>query len=379
MINDYIYRGNKKLRLGITTGSCAAASAKAAAEMLLSGKKTDEISLMTPKGILLHLKIRDIKISGDHVSCAVQKDSGDDPDITDGILIYSKAEKIISGIEIVGGEGVGTVTKEGLDRNVGEAAINTVPREMITSAVKDICGKYDYSGGIKITVFVPGGEEIAKKTYNPRLGIKGGISIIGTTGIVEPMSNSAVIETIRAEEKVRKAEGKKNLLLTVGNYSETFLSEKYPSLLEKSVMCSNFIGDAIDFALEFGFESVLILGHAGKLVKLGAGIMNTHSSNADGRMEVLVTCGVLADVDVNVLKKITECVTFDAAFDLFEKENAREKVSEILMKKIDYHLNERVKNEIKTGAVLFSFRHGIIGKTSMADEITDLLSEEYND
>ncbi|MDE5993717.1 MAG: cobalt-precorrin-5B (C(1))-methyltransferase CbiD, partial [Oscillospiraceae bacterium] len=261
---------------------------------------------------------------------------------------------------------------------VGAAAINSVPQKMISSAVSEICEKYDYYGGIKITVFVPDGAEIAKKTYNPRMGIEGGISIIGTTGIVEPMSNSSVIETVRAEEKMRRADGTKNLLLTIGNYSSSFLAEHMPFALEKSVMCSNFIGEAIDAALEYGFENVLIIGHIGKLVKLGAGIMNTHSSCADGRMDVLVTCGVLADIDNKILKEITDCATVDAALDILESAGAKERVAEILMNKIQYYLNAKVKNEIGIGAVLFSFKYGIIGQTASAAEIIRKIEAEYN-
>lgn len=378
MLEEYIYRGKNRLRCGYTTGSCAAAAAKASAEMLLLGEILSGVSLITPKGILLELEILNAEIHGDYAVCAVQKDSGDDPDITNGILVYAKAEKIPFGIEIAGGDGVGKVTKAGLDQPVGAAAINSVPQKMIKSAVSEICEKYDYYGGIKITVFVPGGAEIAKKTYNPRMGIEGGISIIGTTGIVEPMSNSAVIETVRTEEKMRRADGTKNLLLTIGNYSNSFLAERMPFALEKSVMCSNFIGEAIDAALEYGFENVLIIGHIGKLVKLGAGIMNTHSSCADGRMDVLVTCGVLADIDNKILKEITDCATVDAALDIFESAGAKERVAEILMNKIQYYLNAKVKNEIGIGAVLFSFRHGMIGQTAGAAEIIRKIEAEYN-
>lgn len=381
MLEEYIYRGKNRLRCGYTTGSCAAAAAKASVEMLLTGEILNGVRLITPKGIWLELEILNAEICADkegYAVCAVKKDSGDDPDITNGILVYAKAEKIPLGIEIAGGVGVGRVTKAGLDQPVGAAAINSVPQKMIKSAVSEICEKYDYRGGIKITVFVPDGAEIAKKTYNPRMGIEGGISIIGTTGIVEPMSSSAVIETVRTEEKMRRAGGTKNLLLTIGNYSKSFLAEHMPFALEKSVMCSNFIGEAVDAALEYGFENVLIIGHIGKLVKLGAGIMNTHSSCADGRMDVLVTCGVLADIDNKILKEITDCATVDAALDIFERVGAKERVSEILMNKIQYYLNTKVKNEIGIGAVLFSFKHGIIGQTAGAAEIIRKIEAEYN-
>lgn len=375
MLEEYIYCGTEKLRCGYTTGSCAAAAAKASALMLLSGMKIDKISLMTPKGILLELDIKDPKIGFDYAECAVKKDSGDDPDVTNGILIYAKVQKFASGIIIDGGKGVGRVTESGLDRKVGEAAINTVPRKMIENAVKEIAEKYDYDGGFKIVITVPEGEKIAEKTYNPRLGIIGGISIIGTSGIVEPMSAKAVVETIRTEESMIKAQGRKNLLITIGNYSGTFLKEHLPDL-NKTVKCSNFIGDAIDCAVEFGFERVLIIGHAGKLVKLGAGIMNTHSSNADGRMEVLITCGLLAGADIQTLKLIYKCITVDDALEILKAVGLLEKTLKVLMDKIQFYLNAKVKNKLEIGALMFSNKYGLLGKTIDAERIIKFIKAE---
>lgn len=378
MLDEYVYRGKEKLRCGYTTGSCAASAAKAAAEMLITGEKTTCVSLDTPKGIRLNLEVYEPLVEENYAECAIKKDSGDDPDITNGILVFARVSYIPCGVEITGGKGIGVVTKAGLDQPVGEFAINSVPRKMISSAVKEIAEKYDYHEGFRVEISVPNGEEIAKKTYNPRMGIEGGISIIGTSGIVEPMSNSALIDTIRVESKMRRAEGYRNLLLTLGNYSESFVQNTMPFALEKSVKCSNFIGEAIDIALETGFERVLIIGHIGKLVKLGAGIMNTHSAQADGRMDVLVTCGVLAGADIGSLKKIPECATVDAALDILKEGGYMEKTLEILAKRTEYYLNAKVKNEIEIGAVMFSDKHGITVKTSFADKLIDLISEEYN-
>lgn len=376
-MSEYIYRDGEMLRCGYTTGSCAAAAAKAASEMLMSGEMVSEAVLVTPGGAVLTLEILDVNRTGDYVSCAVRKDGGDDPDVTNGLLIYSSVRKIPNGVDILGGKGVGRVTKAGLDRPVGEAAINSVPRKMIAEAVSDIARKYGYEGGFEVTVSVPCGEDIAAKTFNPRLGIVGGISILGTTGIVEPMSNSAVIGTIRAEEKMRRAEGKKSLLLTVGNYSKSFLAEEMPIMLDKSVMCSNFIGDGIDIAMELGFERLLIIGHIGKLCKLGAGIMNTHSSMADGRMEVLVTCGVSAGASIDVLKMLPDCATVDAALELLDNVGMREKTAAVLMERIEYYLIAKAKGVMDIGAVTFSYKYGIIGKTSSADDIIGRITEEY--
>jgi cobalt-precorrin-5B (C1)-methyltransferase len=281
-------------------------------------------------------------------------------------------------VEILGGIGIGRVTKAGLDQPVGEAAINSVPRKMITSAVMEIAEKYGYSGGFTVTVSVPEGVELAEKTYNPRMGIEGGISIIGTSGIVEPMSNTALVDTIRTEAKMRRAEGQKNMLLTIGNYSESFVQNELPFPLERSVTCSNFIGDAIDIGIELGFSSILIVGHIGKLVKLGAGIMNTHSSWADGRMEVLVTCGVLAGADVETLKKLPDCATADAAMDILAEGGYLEKTLEILSSRMDYYLRGRVKDAIKIAALAFSYKRELNVKTAFADRLIKAISEEEN-
>lgn len=378
MLDEYIYHGKEKLRRGYTTGSCAAAAAKAAAEMLISGEKISFVTIGTPKGIDLYLNVLEPVINGDYAECAIKKDSGDDPDITNGILVFARVRRIPSGVEITGGKGVGIVTRAGLDQPVGEYAINSVPRKMIGTAVLEIAEKYDYHGGFHAEISVPDGEKIAKKTYNPRIGIEGGISIIGTTGIVEPMSSAALVDTIRMEAKMRRAEGCRNLLITLGNYSENFIQRSMPFALEKSVKCSNFIGEAIDIALETGFQRVLIIGHIGKLVKLGAGIMNTHSAQADGRMDVLVTCGVLAGADTDCLKKIPDCATVDAALDILKEGGYMEKTLEILSHRTEYYLNAKVKNDIEIGAVMFSDKHGVTVKTSLSDRLIDFISEEYN-
>lgn len=213
-MKEFIIRDGKKLRLGYTTGSCAAAAAKAAAWMLLSGSKKESIRLLTPKGMELALAVEDIYLSPDCVRCAIRKDSGDDPDITRDTLIYAEVRKTETvGIVIDGGQGVGRVTKPGLDQPVGAAAINSVPRRMIQETVEEVCGLLGYTGGLYVVISAPDGETLAKKTFNPRLGIEGGISILGTTGIVEPMSEQALVDTIHVELRQRRAGGADYVLL----------------------------------------------------------------------------------------------------------------------------------------------------------------------
>ena len=375
-MNRYIYRGSKRLRCGYTTGSCAAGAAKAAAEMLLSGTECVQTGLVTPAGIPLTLDIQQIRTDAESVSCAVQKDSGDDPDVTNGILIFATVSRIEKGIEITGGEGIGTVTKPGLDQPAGASAINSTPRRMIAEAVTEIAQKYAYTGGFHIVISAPEGSSVAKRTFNPRMGIEGGISIIGTTGIVEPMSNQAIIETIRTEANMRRAAGHCNLVLTVGNYSEQFVQLSLPDLSARCVMTSNFIGDALDIGVSLGFRRILLIGHIGKLVKLGSGIMNTHSACADGRMETLIACGALAGVQRDVLMQITECVTTDAALDILYTDPAAQQAMHILTQRIDYYLHARVKEQADIGAFIFSNQHDLLLKTPPADQILQAVTEE---
>ena len=377
-MDKFVFRAGEKLRCGFTTGSCAAAASKAAAMALLSGIPAKRVELPTPKGITLDIPVERCKISGSSALCSVIKDSGDDPDITNGIEVCALVELTGSGIVIDGGEGIGRVTKPGLDQPPGAAAINSVPRKMIAAAVAEVAEHHDYRGGFHIVISVPKGAELASKTYNPRMGIEGGISIIGTTGIVEPMSNSALVDTIRLEERMRREEGCRSLLLTLGNYSQSFIQRNMPFALDRCVTCSNFIGDAVDAALEYGFERILIIGHIGKLAKLGAGIMNTHSAQADGRMEVLVTCGLLAGADTDTLKKITECVTADAAVSLLREAGVCERAMEILGNRTEYYLAAKVKSAVPIGAVMFSDKYGILVRTPTAGELIIRISEEYN-
>ncbi len=375
MLDEYVFRDGKRLRRGYTTGSCAAAAAVGAAELLLDGKAPCAVRLRVPSGETLEINILAPERGEGFAACSVRKDAGDDPDVTNGVIVRARAEKIASGVEIEGGEGVGRVTKPGLDQPVGAAAINSVPRKMIAEAVHPLCEAHGC--GLKITISVPGGEEIAKRTYNPRMGIVGGISIIGTTGIVEPMSRSALIETFRTEMRMRRAEGAKTLLLTIGNYGKSFLARELPLAFESSVKCGNFIGEAIDSAVELGFSGALLVGHIGKLVKLGAGIMNTHSAQADGRMETLVTCALLAGADAETMKKIPPCVTVDAALAELAADGMMEKTAAVLMERARLHLEARARG-MKIAAVMFSDKYGVIGKTDGADELTERIVSEAN-
>ena len=372
MLRHYITKNGKTMRCGYTTGSCAAGAAGAAAEMLLTGDPVTTVDMDTPKGIPLSLDILDIEIGEGFARCAVQKDSGDDPDITNGTLVYATAEKTDVGIEIDGGQGVGWVTKPGLDQPVGAAAINSVPRRMIEAQVRGACERCGYGGGIRITISIPEGEALAKRTFNPRIGIVGGLSVIGTTGIVEPMSNAALVDTIRVELSVLAASGARSVLLCPGNYGETFAREVLGLSMARQVSTSNFIGDAVQAAVGYGFERILLVGHIGKLVKLGIGMTNTHSQNGDGRMETLIACALACGADLGLLRKIQGCVTTDAALDALADQSLLSPVMEHLGRRIQATLERWVPTKVEIGFICFTNaegRQGVLCKSDNADAL----------
>lgn len=365
----------KLLRCGYTTGSCAAAAAKAAAIMLLNNTPLDCVSITTPKGMVLTLDVADALLTDDYASCAVRKDSGDDPDVTNGILVYARIEKRTHGITIDGGRGVGRVTKPGLDQPVGLAAINSIPREMITKELYELAEYYGYEGGFLVIISIPGGEELARRTFNPRLGIEGGLSIIGTTGIVEPMSNQALTDTIYLELKQLQATGTRDVLLTPGNYGEAFARESLNLAMTNHVTCSNFIGDAIDGAVELGFRRILLVGHIGKLVKLGIGITNTHSSWGDGRMETLLACALEAGAHLPLLKDVSQSVTTDAALALISEAGLLKATMNELGERIHTCLIQRVPSDVTIGFLCFTKApplSGLLTKSINADELIEI-------
>lgn len=369
MFSKYVYKNHKKLRYGYTTGTCAAAAAKAAARMLLTGMRVSSVFLITPGGTPLTLEILDICQEKNQVSCAVQKDAGDDADQTDGIAVYAQVSFHTKGdILIDGGTGVGRITRPGLDQPIGAAAINSTPRQMIRQAVTEELLAAGYEEGLQIIISAPAGEEIAKKTFNPRLGIEGGISILGTSGIVEPMSEQALIDTIRVEMKQKKAEGEEILIVSPGNYGRNFAKEQWNIDLNQGLKCSNFIGETLDMALELEFQKILFIGHIGKLVKVAAGIMNTHSRMADARLETLCSCSILAGCKNQTAKDILACATTDEALNVLEQEDLIPPVMDILLEKIQHHMLLRTEQKIEIEVIVFSNLAGVLAISSGAED-----------
>ncbi|WP_289001209.1 cobalt-precorrin-5B (C(1))-methyltransferase CbiD [uncultured Megasphaera sp.] len=366
----------KKLRQGYTTGSCAAAATKAAARMLLGRVAVPVVQLTTPRGLVLDLEPEDVHVTANAATCAIRKDSGDDPDITDGVRIYATVEKTACGWELAAGPGVGTVTKEGLACAKGGPAINPVPQRMIRAAAESEAAAAGYTGGLKVTISIPGGDVLAAKTFNPRLGIEGGLSILGTSGIVDPMSEKALVDTIKTEMKARRANGDTHLLAFFGNYGVDFGRDTLHLDVERRVTCSNYVGDMLDYAVYCGFTDVLLIGHAGKLIKLALGIMNTHSRYADGRTEFMALQAVFAGASVETAKRIYASRTTDEAIAILKEAQVLEPVMQAATERIEYYMEQRVHGELRCGAILFSNTYGVLGETSHVPELIRAQKEQ---
>ena len=379
------------MRQGFTTGSCAAAAAAAAAQMLLTGKIVQEAAIRTPKGPIFRAQILNQEIrrgEGSHAPvscrCAVRKDGGDDPDITTGTLIEAEVSwSEEPGITIDGGIGIGRVTKPGLDQPVGAAAINHVPREMIAGNVRRVWDAWKKeraaataaaatAAGLRILISAPEGEALAERTFNPKLGIVGGISILGTTGIVEPMSDRAVVETIRAQLSVLKAEGRRYAVMAPGNYGLAFLTQQYGLQEEKVVLISNYAAEAVQLAAEAGFEGILLAGHIGKLVKIAGGARNTHSMYGDRRMEVLweIARDLCREEDRDALQReLADCVMTDAALQVLDRYGVKEKAAQEMAGRICHYLGEWSGGRLRTETIVFSNRDRELVRTQGALEL----------
>lgn len=430
------------MRQGFTTGTCGAAAALAAATLLFEKKTLSEVRLTAPKGICLRIPVAEAEAGDGFASCGVIKDAGDDPDVTDGALVRvivsqqpkeprptedlrlteesrpAKAPRLTEAsrsaespggpgrtgdregpgaggpwytyhakegeqepfsLFLRGGRGIGIVTKGGLSCPVGMWAINPVPREMIFGQAASVCRRCRVSGPVYLTIEILEGERLAEKTFNPRLGIIGGLSVLGTTGIVEPMSEEALLETIRLEIRQKAMEGQgrgRILLVTPGNYGERFAAEHLGLSIADGVKCSNHIGASIDMAAEAGVERLLLVGHAGKLLKVAAGVMNTHSSMADGRMECLAAYGAACGADRDMVRQILNCVTVDGALKILEERSGlRDAVMAMAMERIHLHLTHRAGGRLTVEALLFTNDRGVLGMTPGAAQMIQELSE----
>ena len=411
-MEEYVIKNQKKLRLGITTGTCSAAAAQAAAMQLLLDVESHTVTLRTPKGMTVSVPVYLLESDSRKASYKVVKDSGDDPDVTNGTdvcvtVAYAKqcvreqtdgSAELDGSVEscirsnshgsqdrscaftsesfpyltLDGGIGIGRVTKEGLEQTVGQAAINRVPRQMIFAAVADVCEKANVCEPLHITVWMPEGETLAKRTFNPKLGIEGGLSVLGTSGILEPMSEQAIVATIETEIRQLHAVGEEKVLVTPGNYGQAYASEYLGLDLAKSVKSSNYIGDTIDLAISYGMTDFLLVGNIGKLVKLAAGIFNTHSKVADGRGEIFAVHAAMAGAGANVVQEIYNCINTDRMLDVVEREGLREAVMQSILAAIAKHVAGRVGDAMRVGVVVFSEKYGYLGQTKDAATVLEV-------
>lgn len=377
-MEQYVYIDGKKYRRGYTTGSCAAAAAKASTHMLFTKEEIEHINIDTPKGISLTLKVENIELANNYAICSIEKDGGDDIDATHTMDIFAKTELVDKESEeliVTGGTGIGVVTKKGLSVEVGKHAINPVPMKMIRNEVKKILEEEKIclnKKSLKITIFAPKGEEVAKKTFNPRLGIVGGISILGTTGIVEPMSEEGWKKSLSIELAMKREQGMDKIILVPGNHGEQFIKENLGIDINNCVRMSNFVGYMLNEAKRLGFKKILMAGHIGKFIKISAGIFNTHSKICDARNEIMIANLALMGANLDFLKQINECVTAEGAVEIIDKSKYTE-IYNVLCNKCKQRVEEYLNEDIQVEVYMFRMDKSLLGKSTSAD----LLMEEF--
>ncbi|CAM4092552.1 cobalt-precorrin-5B (C(1))-methyltransferase CbiD [Serratia silvae] len=373
-LQDSVWHQGKRYRKGYTTGSCATAAAKVAALMVLRQQVIHQVSIVTPSGVTLNLNVEQPLIEGQQATAAIRKDGGDDVDATHGMLIFARVSLTQDHQQILlqGGEGVGTVTRKGIGLPVGSAAINRTPRQTIEAAVREAIGP---QRGALVEIFAPEGIERARKTYNGRLGILGGISIIGTTGIVTPMSEESWKRSLALELEMKRAAGQDRVILVPGNHGERFVREQLGLDGQQVVTMSNFVGYMLQETVRLGFRQVLLVGHPGKLIKVAAGIFHTHSHIADGRMETLIAHLALMGAPVELLRQVEQCNTTEAALELISEQGWQE-----VFPRIAQRICQRVQEMLRFSshlpgcdAILFSFDQQILGSNRPVQEIVEAM------
>ena len=436
-MNEFVFKNQKKLRCGLTTGTCAAACAQAAMLRLLIGQVLSEVTVRLPesrkrvRASIAGVSFRDeisedredreahqdsdgmsqlqqagpeedsTRSSAQRVTLpvyptadggfATRKDAGDDPDVTNGTEIRAYVqicERVPScafvstngRLDLTGGEGVGRVTKPGLEQAVGQSAINRVPRQMIFDAVQQVLNAFedDEKPYYLITISVPAGAELAQRTFNPMLGIEGGISILGTTGIVEPMSEAAIVATI--ETSIRQVlaiedgdigRSARRILAVPGNYGQRYVEQQLGLRGVPVVEVSNYIGEAIDLAVSYGATDFLLVGNVGKLVKLAAGIMNTHSRVADGRWEIFAAHLALCGGTRAQVAAMREATTTEEMLTRLEAMGLRVPVMASIMGEIEAHMAHRIRGQMNFGVIVYSERFGRVGETTDAERLLE--------
>jgi len=347
----------KKLRIGYTTGSCAAAAAKAATVMLKQQKRIDKVTISLPDGSKVEFPVLGCNFSAQEALCYIVKDAGDDPDITNGVQIWVKVVKgTTPEIIIKAGQGIGTVTKPGLPVEIGKPAINPIPYQMIINEVTEVIKGSDY--GVEIEISIPGGEDLARNTLNQHLGILGGLSILGTTGIVRPMSEEAYKDSLVPQLNISFALGYDLVVLTPGNIGhKSAIGYGIPD----SQICqtSNFIGFMLEEAIKAGFKKIILWGHPGKLLKIAGGGFYTHNRICDGRLETLAAYLAVLKAPHSLINKILSCSTTDEAL-MLTLEDGYPQVWDIIAQRISLRAEKYIFEQGVVGTVILKDRQHIL-------------------
>ena len=360
----------KELRRGYTTGTCAAAAARAAALALWQQQTPADVSLTLPRGERVSLPVT-VQRGDDWAEAVVIKDAGDDPDVTHGAAIHVRARKAGRGLVLRGGSGIGTVTRPGLAVPAGEPAINPVPRQMIGDAVAGIAPA---GQGLELEISIPGGEELARRTLNPRLGIEGGLSLLGTTGIVEPMSEEAYRTSLVPQIDVARAAGWETLILTPGRLGQRQAEEHYHLPAAAVVLTSNFIGYMLEACVERGIKQVLLWGHSGKLIKVAGGIFYTHSRLADARQEILAALAAAQGASREVVQRLLEVNTVEAARGIIEDCGLGQGFWDFLAARSSQRAEALVHGALAAGTAMLNLQGEILGLDSKARRILEAWS-----
>ena len=360
---EYVYFKGKKLRYGYTTGSSATAATKAALMYLLDDSKHDipEVTIKLPSGNPLTISVNSLEKKENSMLASVIKDGGDDPDVTHGLEIYSKVSlRNDSKINIFGGIGVGKVTKKGLPVAPGNSAINPVPLKMIRETVEEMLPE---GFGADVEIFVPKGEETAKKTLNAKLGIIGGISILGTTGIVKPMSEESWKASLAIELKMAlENAGNGEAIFLFGNRGKQYLSDNFDDNTSQAIVISNFVGYMFDRACEFEAKKIYFIGELGKFVKVAGGIFHTHSRVSDAKMEILTANALLVGESTENMKKIMASNTTEEATKYIEKTEVYNLLAEKAKQKCEEYCR-RNGWELEVETLIISAEKEVLGNS----------------
>ncbi|WP_329887041.1 cobalt-precorrin-5B (C(1))-methyltransferase CbiD [Pseudoramibacter faecis] len=372
-LEKYIEKGGKRMRYGYTTGSCATAASKGAATMLLSGERRDAVTIDTPRGWQLTIDLYDIEMTAEAVTCSVIKDAGDDPDVTDGMRVFATVRRQAEpGVTFKGGPGVGIVTLSGLSIPVGEPAINPTPRAMMRRELAAVARAFGYPGGFEVTIAMPEGVELAKRTFNPKLGVVGGLSVIGTSGIVTPMSEESLKASMKLELSVLQEKGYENVLYVPGNYGADF-AKSLGLDLTPMIKISNFVGFMLEQAERMQVKRILFIGHLGKLIKVAGGIFQTHSAVSDARVEILAANAAWMGADRGCIDRILHCTTTDDAIPIIQ-EAGLDGYFDHIAQRVKKRCEAKVYGNVAIEVILFSRDYGLLGQTAGARAFKELFA-----